>query len=107
MLVWLRGVHERIASVARSVPEDPHEEEPPAGPEDLPVWVLDDDHQHSTLVITRAALLARVEAERALLAWAEEEEKTAFYGLGTLGAVVRRIAAGWRHMPGYREEWKP
>jgi hypothetical protein len=111
---WLRGVHARIEKIARSVSDDHHQNLPAQGDDDLPLWVLDDNFRYDTLVITRPAVLARIEAERAILdGYVDTRVPAPWDGCGddcewlAVAWVIKRLAWGWRHMPGYRDEWAP
>lgn len=126
LIVWLRGVHEHAEKLCR-------------GPY---MTIRIKGHTESNDLHDPPAVLARVEAERAILTehepwidrrtvglvvqagqrprplcgrcvcdWRMDDDEDPSWRMHGPVAwpcrTVRLLAAGWAHMPGYRQEWAP
>lgn len=99
LATWLRGVLDEDEAQVR-------DSRMPSGeaPYDEPVWWLPD-------WLTKKALLADIEAKRAILdeivPALEGYEWDAVAERSTTERLVRLLASAYKDRPGYRDEWRP
>ena len=75
-----------------------------------PLWVLDDDYKHDTLVVEASWVLADVEAKRAIVdrcaTLLREHDLDCFDGTTLAGDVLRALAGAYRDRDGWQEAWQ-
>jgi hypothetical protein len=91
MLTWLESCLAADESIANEV-SGRYEDEPGPG-----IWVHDDDYRHDSLMVTRRSVLADIAAKRASLRYAVDVLRDM--------RLVQIMAGGYRHRPGFSEEW--
>lgn len=117
---WLRGVHDTIERAATAAGGDRwriddsgvYHEDPAKGPGPFavgPYGYLDDDVREHIGLHDPARALDRVNAERRLLATAEDLmwDDDRGWPDRMSEAAIRLLASGYASWPGYQERWKP